>query len=47
MPASSICPHPTELCQGTLSGAVAACTRTTVIANLGKPVDPLRYLPAR
>ena len=42
MPTSSICPLPSEICQGTLSGAVAACTRTIVIANLGKPVDPLK-----
>lgn len=42
IPADSVCPLPSEICQGTLTGAVAACTRTAVIANLGKPVDPLK-----
>lgn len=42
MPTDSVCPLPTEVCQGAITAAVAQCTRSTVIANLGKPVDPLK-----
>jgi len=42
MPADSICPDPTYLCEGTLIKAVAKCARSTIIANLGSPIDPLK-----
>lgn len=42
MPADSICPDPKLLCEGTLLTAVAKCARSTIIANLGSPIDPLK-----
>jgi hypothetical protein len=42
MPADSVCPDPTYLCEGTLLTAVAKCARSTIIANLGSPIEPLK-----
>lgn len=42
IPADSLCPDPKLLCNGGLLTAVAKCARSTIIANLGSPIDPLK-----
>jgi len=45
IPANPVCGLSAgDLCKGTLTDAVAGCTRQVVVAHLGEPIEPLRPL---